>query len=79
MCFYSNQHPLSTKHPFISFYSKYHPFILVCLLNMNSPVFPSLDDIYCTYSQSFFLFTWQLLSVYVNYVATSFSGFLPSF
>jgi len=47
MCFHGNQHPSSTKHPFISLYSKYHPFIFICPLNMNSPVFPSLDDIYC--------------------------------
>ena len=47
MCFHGNQHPSSIKHPFISLYSKYHPFMFICLLNMNSPVFPSLDDIYC--------------------------------
>ena len=47
MCFQSNQHLLSMKHPFISLYSQYQTFISICLLNMNSPVFPSLDDIYC--------------------------------
>ena len=53
MCFHGNQHPSSIKHPFISLYSKYHPFIFICLLNMNSPVFPSLDDIYCTFLPNF--------------------------
>ena len=47
MCFHGNQHPSSIKHPFISLYSKYHPFMFICLLNMTSPIFPSLDDIYC--------------------------------
>ena len=56
MCFHGNQHPSSIKYPFISLYSKYHPFIFICLLNMNSPVFPSLDDIYCIYGQLFFGF-----------------------
>ena len=50
MCFHGNQDPSSIKHPFISLYSKYHPFMFICLLNMNSPVFPSLDDIYCNLS-----------------------------
>ena len=45
--FHGNQHPSSIKHPFISLYFKYYPFMFICLLNMNSPVFPSLDDIYC--------------------------------
>ena len=48
MCFHSNQHPSSIKHPFISLYFKYQSFIFSCFPDMNSPVFPSLDDIYCT-------------------------------
>ena len=48
MCFHGNQHPSSIKHPFISLYSKYQFFMFICLPNMNSPVFPSLDDIYCS-------------------------------
>ena len=47
MCFHGNQHPWAIKHPFISLYSKYQFHKFVCLLVMNSPVFPSLDDIYC--------------------------------
>ena len=48
MCFHSNQHPWAIQHPFISLYSKYQSFKFICLPVMNSPVFPSLDDIYCT-------------------------------
>ena len=48
MCFHSNQHPSSIKHPFISLYSKYRSLRFICLPIMNSPIFPSLDDIYCT-------------------------------
>ena len=48
MYLHGNQHPSSIKYPFISLYFKYHPFMFICFLNMNSPVFPSLDDIYCT-------------------------------
>ena len=48
MCFHSNQHPSSIKHPFISLYSKYQSFIFTCFPDMNTPVFPILDDIYCT-------------------------------
>ena len=47
MCFHCNQHPWAIKHPFISLYSKYHSLYFICLPVMNSPVFPSLDDIYC--------------------------------
>ena len=47
MCFHGNQHPWAIKHPFISLYSKYHAPNFICLPVMNSPVFPSLDDIYC--------------------------------
>ena len=50
MCFHGNQHPSSIKHPFINIYSKYQSFMFICLLNMTSPVFPSLDDIYCIIS-----------------------------
>ena len=49
MCFHSNQHPSAIKHPFISLYFKYQFHKFICLPVMNSPVFPSLDDIYCTY------------------------------
>ena len=54
MCFHGNQHPSSIKHRFISLYSKYHPSMFICLLNMNSPVFPSLDDIYCIFRITIF-------------------------
>ena len=47
MCFHGNQHPWATKHPFISLYSKYQSLKFICLPVMDSPVFPSLDDIYC--------------------------------
>ena len=50
MCFHGNQHPWATIHPFISLYSKYQFLKLICLPLINSPVFPSLDDIYCTNS-----------------------------
>ena len=48
MCFHSNQHPWATKHPFISLYFKYQVLTFICLPVMDSPIFPSLDDIYCT-------------------------------
>ena len=50
MCFHGNQHPWAIKHPFISLYSKYQSLQHICLPVVNSPIFPSLDDIYCTYS-----------------------------
>ena len=50
MCFHGNQHPWAIKYPFISLYSKYQSFKYICLPVMNSPVFPCLDDIYCTCS-----------------------------
>ena len=49
MCFHSNQHPWAIKHPFISLYFKYQSLKFICLSVVNSPVFPSLDDIYCKY------------------------------
>ena len=49
MCFHSNQHPWAIKHRFISLYFKYQSLRLICLPVMNSPVFPSLDDIYCRF------------------------------
>ena len=52
MCFHGNQHPWAIKHPFNSLYFKYHSLNFICLPVMNSPRFPSLDDIYCT-SQGF--------------------------
>ena len=48
MCFHSNQHPWAIKHPFISLYFKYQSLKFICLPVKNSPVFPSLDNIYCT-------------------------------
>ena len=48
MCFLSNQHLLSIKHPFIRLYSKYQFPISTCFPGMNSPIFPGLDDIYYT-------------------------------
>ena len=48
MCFPINQHSLSMKHLFISLYFKYQSFMFTCFLSMNSPVYPSLDVIYCT-------------------------------
>ena len=48
MCFHGNQNPWAIKHPFISLYFKYQSLRFICLSVMNSPVFPSLDDIYCT-------------------------------
>ena len=47
MCFHVNQHPWPIKHPFINLYFKYYCLKFICLLVMTSPVFPSLDDIYC--------------------------------
>ena len=47
MCFHSNQHPWAIKHPFTSLFSKYQSLKFICLPVMNSPVFLSLDDIYC--------------------------------
>ena len=47
MCFHGNQHPWAIKHLFISLYSRYQSLKCICLPVMNSPVFPSLDDIYC--------------------------------
>ena len=48
MYFHGNQHPWAIKHPFISLYSKYQCFKYIYLPEVNSPIFPSLDDIYCT-------------------------------
>ena len=50
MCFHGNQHPLAKKHPFVSVYSKYQSLKYIYLPVMNSPVFPSLDDIYCMHN-----------------------------
>ena len=47
MCFHDNQHPWAIKHPFISLHSNYQSLKFFCPLVMNSPIFPSLDDIYC--------------------------------
>ena len=49
MCFHSNQHPWAIKNLFIILHSKYQSLKFSCLPVMNSPVFPSLDDIYCTF------------------------------
>ena len=48
MCFHGNQYPWAIKHPFINLYSKYQSLKFIYLPVMNSPVFPSLDDNYCT-------------------------------
>ena len=48
MCFHGNQHSWAIKHPFISLYSKYQSLNFICLPVMKTPVFLSLDDIYCT-------------------------------
>ena len=48
MCFHSNQHPWAIKHPFKSLYFKYNSLSFICLPVMNSPRFPSLDNIYCS-------------------------------
>ena len=53
MCFHSNQHPWAIKHPFINLYSKYQSLNFICLPVMISPLFPSLDDIYCTFIPAF--------------------------
>ena len=50
MCFHGNQYPRAIKHPFISLYLEYQSLNFICLPVMNSPVFPSLDDNYCTSS-----------------------------
>ena len=47
MCFHGNQHPSSIKHSFISLYTKYQSYKFICFPIMNSPVFLSLDNIYC--------------------------------
>ena len=57
MCFYGNQDPSSIKHLFISLYSKYQSLRFICLPIMNSPVFLSLDDIYCTINKNLFCTT----------------------
>ena len=48
MCFHGNQHPWAIKHPFTGQYSIYLSLKCICLPVVNSPIFPSLDDIYCT-------------------------------
>ena len=64
MCFHGNQHPLSIKHPFISLYTKYQSHKFICFPIMNSPVFPSLDDIYCiSFSFSILSFIFKVLVV----------------
>ena len=52
MCFHSNQHPCAIKHLFISLHSKYQCFKCNYFPVMNSPVFLSLDDIYCIRQQT---------------------------
>ena len=47
MCFHGNQYPWAIKHSFISLYSKYQSLNFICLPEVNSLVFPSLDDIFC--------------------------------
>ena len=50
MCFYDNRHPCAIKHLFIGLHFKYQSLRFICFPVMNSPVFPSLDNIYCTSS-----------------------------
>ena len=50
MCFHGNHYPTSIRYLFISLYSKYQSLRFICFHIMNSPVFPSLDDIYCMLS-----------------------------
>ena len=47
MCFHGNQHPWAIKHTFINLFSKYQSLEYIYFPVVNSPVFPSLDDIYC--------------------------------
>ena len=47
MHFYGNQLSWAINYPFIILCFKYHSLNFICLPVMNSPVFPSLDDIYC--------------------------------
>ena len=47
MCFHGNQYPWAIKHNFISLYSEHQSLNFIRLPVMNSPVFPSLDNIYC--------------------------------
>ena len=48
MHFHGNQLSWAIKHHFISLYFKYQSHKYICLPAMNSPIFPSLDDIYCS-------------------------------
>ena len=63
MCFHGNQHPWAIKHPFISLYSKYQSFKYICLPVRNSPIFPSLDDIHCTFLALYNIFPINLLQL----------------
>ena len=59
MCFHGNQHLSVTNHSFISLYFRYQLFIFFCLPFKNSPVFSSLDDVFCSLVQQFRLqFHW---------------------
>ena len=57
MCFHDNQHPWAIKYLIISLYSQYQPPNFICLPVMNSPIFPSLDDIYCILLKKFLILT----------------------
>ena len=78
-CFHGNRHPSSIKHPFISLYIKYQSQRFICIPDMNSPVFPSLDDIYCIWLCFFnmrfmiAIYDWFKLSMGVFLVTTRIS------
>ena len=49
MSFHGNQYPWAIKHTFISLCFKYQSLNFICLPVINSPVFPSIDNIYCMF------------------------------
>ena len=67
MCFHSNQHPWAIKHPFISLYFKHQSIKFICLPVMNSPIFPSLDDIYCTSFRGWFSLQITIVLILMGY------------
>ena len=71
-----NQRPWAIKHLFIRLYSKYQSLDCIGLLLVNSPIFPSLDDIYCSGFETgqvldFFFF---LVNIIFNILFTQCSG-----
>ena len=55
MCFHDNQHSYTIKHFFIGLHFKYQSLRFICFPVMNSPVFPSLDNIYCIHTENAFI------------------------